>query len=437
MIKIAKKLLYKKNAFPKTILSIILFLFSYIILPLYITVCLKALSFKFLLPFYLTNIIIITYFVRKNSGEIYQFEYQIQALQEKLNILNDQNSYELKNNASLQAKIIRYNSLKKLVEELNESLSLEHVANILTLATFSLISNNKGTCVLYLVNKETQKLTLFKTKKEDKELVIKAKEGDIFDFWELRHATPLLVENIKNDFRFDSEKLKTQDLRPVLSLISSAFISDHRFLGLLRLDNPKAYFYSQDDLRFLATICDLGGVALENSELFHETQNLAMHDGLTSLYTKGYFLERLKQECRRGLRRSAVFSLLMIDIDFFKNYNDNFGHTAGDIVLKKISEQISGALKKLNPVIARFGGEEFCVIVPDADKKKAYSLADMVREKIEREKITLRRQETNITVSIGLATFPSDAVDEDDLIQKADIAMYKAKQSGRNQVCCI
>lgn len=428
--------MYKK-AFLKTFLCAALFLFSYIILPLYIIVSLKALPFKYLLAFYPANIIIITCLVRKNSGKFYRLEYQIQVLQEKLNILNDRHSSELKNNVSLEAKIIRYNSLKKLVEELNESLNFEHIANIITLAAFSLVSNNKGTCILYLVDKETQKLTLFKTKKEDRELVIKAKEGDIFDFWVARHASPLLVENIRNDFRFDPEKLKAQDLRPILSLISSPFISDHRFLGLLRLDSPKAKFYSQDDLRLLATISDLGSVALENSELFAQTQNLAMHDGLTSLYTKGYFLERLKQECVRARRRGAAFSLLMIDIDFFKNYNDNFGHTAGDIVLRKISEKLSGFFKKLNPIIGRFGGEEFCVIIPEADKKKAYSLADTMRQNLEKEKIMLRRQETNITVSIGIAAFPSDAVDEGELIQKADIAMYKAKEAGRNQVCCI
>jgi len=429
--------LYKKNAFLKTLLCAALFLFSYIILPLYITFSLKALSFKYLLAFYLVNIIVITCLVRKNSGKIYRFEYQIQVLQEKLNILNDRNSSELKNNASLEAKIIRYNSLKKLVEELNESLNFEHIANIITLAAFSLVSNNKGTCILYLVDKETQKLALFKTKKEDRELVVKAKEGDIFDFWVARHAAPLLVENIRNDFRFDPEKLKIQDLRPILSLISSPFISDHRFLGLLRLDSPKAHTFSQDDLRLLATISDLGSVALENSELFAQTQNLAMHDGLTSLYTKGYFLERLKQECIRFRRRSAAFSLLMIDIDSFKNYNDNFGHTAGDIVLRKISEKLTSFFKKLNPIIGRFGGEEFCVIIPDADKKKAFSLADMMRQELEKEKIILRRQETNITVSVGIATFPFDANVEDDLIQKADQAMYKAKKAGRNQVCCI
>jgi diguanylate cyclase (GGDEF)-like protein len=287
------------------------------------------------------------------------------------------------------------------------------------------------------VNNLTQRLYLFKTKKEDLKLVIKAKEGDIFDLWVLRHTSPLLVEDIRRDFRFDLEKLKLQDLRPIASLISSPFISENRFLGILRMDNPQLNFYSQDDLRFLVTICDLGAVALENSELFQRTQDLAIHDELTSLYTKGYFLEHLKEECKRGIRQDTVFSLLMLDIDFFKNYNDKFGHTAGDIVLKKISSNIIESLKDQSAFIGRFGGEEFSVILPSLDKKKALDVASALREKIEKEKIILRRQETNVTVSVGVAAFPSDAASEDELIRLADRAMYEAKQKGRNRVCCI
>jgi len=178
-------------------------------------------------------------------------------------------------------------------------------------------------------------------------------------------------------------------------------------------------------------------VALENSLLFQKTQDLAIHDGLTSLYTKGYFLEYLQGECRRDAHHGALFSLLMLDIDFFKNYNDKFGHTAGDIVLKRLSRSIVEFLKDLNPVVGRFGGEEFCVILHGLDKKKAYAVADSLRQRIEKEKIILRRQETNVTVSIGIAAYPVDGMNADELIMKSDRAMYESKQKGRNRVCCI
>jgi len=440
LIKIPKKPPYKnpaclrKSFALRVVLYIFLFFFLYVCLPIYLATRIERTPFKLLSGFYLINILIIIYCLNKNSKKKNTLQLQIQDLQEKINILDDQNSQELKNSISLQEKIRRYNSLKNITEEVSRSLTLETIAEHLTSIAFSTIADNKGVCILYLVDNQTQKLSLFKTKKEDKKLIVKAKEGDIFDLWVLRHATALLVEDIKMDFRFDLEKLKLQDLRPISSLISAPLIAENRFLGILRLDSPAARFYAQDDLRFLATICDLGAVALENGELFQQTQDLAIHDGLTNLYIKGYFLERLKEECKRSVRQGTVLSLLMLDIDHFKIYNDKFGHTAGDIVLKNLGSTIVDFLKGHNTIISRFGGEEFCVILSRIDKQKAHTIAEELRKRIEKMEIILRRQETNITVSIGVATFPRDAGDETELIIKADRAMYSAKEKGRNQV---
>ena len=389
---------------------------------------------KFIFLFFLANAVIVSYLFKKNSDKKSLLDYRIQELQEKLNILANNNSKELKNNEAFTAKINSYTGLRKMVEEISSDLNLDFAASYLVQSVFSVIGGDRGVCLLYMVDNQTQELSLFKAKKQDDNLVIKAKKGDIFDFWVLRHATPLLVEDITVDFRFDLEKLRLFDSRPILSLISSSLLSEQRIMGILRLDNPKPNFYSQDDLRLLAKLCDLGAVALENSELFQKTQDLAIHDDLTMLFTKSYFLERLKEEFKRASRHGSELSLLMVDIDFFKKYNDQFGHTAGDIVLKNLSKAISQELNGLSPIISRFGGEEFCICLPVTDKNKAVAAACALREKIEKHKITLRRQEANITVSIGVAVFPHDAVEENELVQKADKAMYEAKNQGRNRV---
>jgi diguanylate cyclase (GGDEF)-like protein len=124
----------------------------------------------------------------------------------------------------------------------------------------------------------------------------------------------------------------------------------------------------------------------------------------------------------------------MLDIDYFKNYNDKFGHTAGDIVLRSLSQNISSFLEEYTPVISRFGGEEFCIILPRIGKNKACTIAEQLRARIKNTKIILRRQKTQITVSIGVASCPADASEEEQLIYKADRAMYEAKQKGRNRV---
>jgi diguanylate cyclase (GGDEF)-like protein len=387
--------------------------------------------------FFSVNILIAFFLSKIYFRKRYLIEYQTQTLEERLNILKDEGLKERKNESALEAKRLRYNSLREIIEEINKNLDLDYVADSLTTIIFSTIAHNKGVCNLYLIDSSTQKLYLFKSKKEDKNLVIRAKEADIFDIWVLRHNSSLWIEDIRKDFRFDLEKLKRQDLRPISSLISAPLISEQIFLGILRLDNSQGNFYSQDDLRFLVKISELGAVAIENSILFKRTQELAIHDELTSVYTKAYFLEYLKEECSRCIRKNRIFSVLMLDIDFFKNYNDKFGHTAGDTVLKRLSQKIIESFRELNHIVSRFGGEEFCVILENVDKKEAFHLADNLRKNVEKEELILRKKKTNVTVSIGIATFPSDGIDENELIRNADKAMYQAKQMGRNKVCCL
>jgi diguanylate cyclase (GGDEF)-like protein len=291
--------------------------------------------------------------------------------------------------------------------------------------------------LFYLVDNQYQKLTLVYSIKDDSDLVVLSKEGDIFDQWVLRHSSQLIIENLKNDFRFDADSMNSQELRSVLSLISSPLISNNSLLGLLRLESKKTGFFNQDDLRFLSLVADLGAVALENSLLFQKTQDLAIHDDLTSLYTRGYFIDRLREETRRCQRLDQHLSLMMIDIDFFKQYNDKFGHIVGDMVLKKVGVLLKDALSEFNPLLCRFGGEEFLVMLSGIDKKKSLTIAEGLRQRIQNEKIILRRQDTHITVSIGVASLPLDTKDEDELVQKADKAMYAAKGKGRNQVCSV
>jgi len=425
-----------KNPFFRIITSPSFLLFlAPVVLPLILAIFLDIpFASVILLLFYVLFIAIVFYCAKGNLNRRRYLEFENQVLQEKINVLTDQAARELKNEVALHEKINRYLRLKEIIESINQDLSLESIANSLTAITFLLIANQKGTCILYLTDMSTRTLSIFKTKKEDKRLIIKAKEGDVFDHWIVRHVSPLLIEDIRKDFRFDLEKLKSQDVRPIGSFIGAPLVSDHKFLGIMRLDHPQVGFFSQDDLRLLVTICDLAAVALENGELFHRTQDLAIHDGLTSLYTKGYFLERLKEECQRSVRQKKTFSLFMLDIDHFKNYNDEYGHSIGDIVLKNLASDLQEGLKGLGPVTSRFGGEEFCVILPRTDKKRASAVAEALRLRIEKSKINLKGIETGITVSIGVANFPDDASDKLDLILKADRALYEAKERGRNRV---
>ncbi|PIQ90655.1 MAG: hypothetical protein COV71_03310 [Candidatus Omnitrophica bacterium CG11_big_fil_rev_8_21_14_0_20_41_12] len=389
------------------------------------------------LVFTLANISIFIYFLKLSSRKSALIKSEIEHSSEQINIINVDIQKSRQLAKALKLKITRYDNLKKIIEKLNVSLKTDTVIRELTAAVYSLISDNRGIALFYLVDNQYQRLNLVYSLKDDSDLVILSKEGDIFDQWVLRHSNQLIVEDLKNDFRFDPEKTLLQDRRQIFSLISSPLVSHDSLLGLLRLESKKAGFFTQDDLRFLALVADLGSAALENSLLFHKKEELAIHDDLTGLFTKHHFVSRLKDEVKRCQRLDQYLSLMMIDIDFFKQYNDKFGHTAGDIVLKKVGLLLKSSLREVNPLLCRFGGEEFLVMLSGLNKQKALVLAEDLRGRIEKKTIILRRNETHITVSIGVASLPLDTKDDDELIQKADKAMYKAKEKGRNRVCSI
>ena len=284
----------------KGIVYSVVFATVYIALPWYLANRFLSYPLIALCLFYTANFAIAGIILRINLIKSKNFNFEREALQEKINITLNQNLIEMRNIAALKEKLNRYNHLKDIIEELNQNLSLDSIADHLTSIAFSLIAHHKGTCILYLIENHPQlNLYLFKTRKENEQAVVKSKQGDIFDHWMLRHGSSLFIDDIHKDFRFDLEKLCTQDSRPVASVISAPLISEHRFIGILRLDSPLAYAFSQEDLRFLCTIADVGAVALENGQLFKKTKDLAIHDELTSFYTKNYFKERLIDECSR------------------------------------------------------------------------------------------------------------------------------------------
>ncbi len=165
---------------------------------------------------------------------------------------------------------------------------------------------------------------------------------------------------------------------------------------------------------------------LNNSTEKDYYADMAVRDGLTGLYNRRYLKELISREVVRMKRVPAAFSILMIDIDNFKNYNDTHGHPAGDGLLKKAAEIFKNSLREVD-IVCRYGGEEFVVLLPQTDKKSAQFAAERLRVQINVFLPT--------TISLGIATYPDDTQDINELTEKADAALYKAKQSGKNKWC--
>ncbi|MFC1646600.1 GGDEF domain-containing protein, partial [Candidatus Omnitrophota bacterium] len=391
-------------------------------------------SFIFILFSYgLVSLIVLFVHLRyKNKIDI--LAIRTQDLLERINLLSDSIDKEKSLTFALDKKNSRYSLLKQALDKFNQSLILEQAGKAVVRETFDLFSAS-GSVLIYLINRDDNKLDIFFTKKINPQLVIKEKHGDMFDEWVLKHNQALLVEDTTRDFRFDSELIKKAISRQVSSVIIAPLIVPNRFIGILRIESQKPNKFTSEDLRFLSTISNLVSISLENSLLYKRSEELAIKDGLTGLYLRRFLDERGKEEVQYALRKNYELSLLMIDIDNFKIYNDRFGHRSGDIVLMHIADLLKGVFHNTKYTISRFGGEEFSVILPMTEKKEALILAENLRKGIQDGVIFLRRTPVKITVSIGVAACPADGNSWLDLVKQSDAAMFKAKQKGRNKVC--
>lgn len=177
-----------------------------------------------------------------------------------------------------------------------------------------------------------------------------------------------------------------------------------------------------------------------NCELLHENvklEHMALEDSLTQLYNRRYFEMYLEKEWRQATRKKTRLSLIVIDVDYFKLFNDTYGHIAGDECLKKIAETLKSSLHRSRDVIARIGGEEFVVLLPEVDEEGALIVVRSMQEKLQKAAIVHGSSPVNdyITVSVGVAsTFPAEGVTALGLFKAADKALYKAKTKGRNQL---
>jgi diguanylate cyclase (GGDEF)-like protein len=176
-------------------------------------------------------------------------------------------------------------------------------------------------------------------------------------------------------------------------------------------------------------------MAIEYALLYERARQMAITDRLTGLYNFGYFLERLKEERMRGERYHRLLSLVIFDIDHFKIYNDANGHPAGNEVLKKIAQILKEEAREVD-IVARYGGEEMVIILPETSRKRAAELADRIRARIADTSFEGMKTQPGgkMTISAGVATFPVDATTEEDLIKKADSSLYRSKSLGRNKV---
>jgi len=330
-------------------------------------------------------------------------------------------------------------NLRKRIEKLNLTLSDYKMESILLKTIISLIET-EGMKVEEVIEKIANSLKeIFKN-----EIIVICLFGgrflrkvigeDIVDTYILEEISikgkPLLINNTGSFSLY-----KNLAKKGITSFIISPLYSRKVIAGIVGIFSRKNRKFSTKELELLRMVSAPTSLIIENAELFEKTRILSITDALTSIYNRRFFETKLEEIYLKSKTYKKKFSLCICDIDYFKFYNDTNGHPMGDIVLKKVAEIIKNGVKG-SDIVARYGGEEFVIVFPETKKEDAIKVCEKLREKIEKYKFPYEKNQPNgtLTVSFGIATFPDDASTPEDLLKKADFALYKAKEMGKNKV---
>lgn len=368
----------------------------------------------------------------------------------------ERNTMEKKANGDLYKKLRKVNRMlrvqkKRLLEERNalkkwgDDLSL---LNDLSKAVVATLDTDKIVFTAYsrmqeIVPHDVLSVVLFKQKKlwvlspvklyvneteEIKKLVLQTikKIVDVAD----EGSYKMEVKHLK---RGEAVKCGLNGLNGSNRLFLPMEIGKNR-IGALHLIRYSDEPFSEHEYNIVSMIVSTLTLALRNSEIHREVQELATIDSLTGIYNKRYFCETLAKEFKCTMRYQSPVSLVMIDLDNFKSINDQYGHQAGDTVLREIAAMIGKSLREID-VPARYGGDEIAVILPETAIEQAFFVAKRIKRLIEERPIEFKGKHINATASFGISSCPNSVIKTvDDMIAVADSALYDAKRYGRNRI---
>ena len=242
------------------------------------------------------------------------------------------------------------------------------------------------------------------------------------------HVEPDLAES--KQFTEDEALLKAG----IRSCIRLPLIVKGEVIGGLCMDSITPHRYGEQEVELLLPLSEQLAIAIEHGRLFQEINRLAMTDELTSLFNHRHFYGQLEQEFNRTLRYGHPLSLIMLDIDLFKQYNDLNGHLAGDEALRRIATLLINSTRGVD-IVARYGGDEFGIILPETDLQQAWVQAERIRFAMECDVSGEQRASggKRLTTSLGVACFGPDMRQVEDLVRAADKALYRSKAAGGNQ----
>jgi diguanylate cyclase (GGDEF)-like protein len=262
---------------------------------------------------------------------------------------------------------------------------------------------------------------------------VRLKMGEGIAGWVARHGEPLIVPDVSKDPRF-AKRIDELTRWKTRSIVCMPLKSRQRVLGVIQLINVQMEEFNEAEVFFLQALCDYAAIAIDNARAVERIQELTITDDCTGLYNARHLYKTLEAEVYRSARFGYEFTVLFIDLDYFKRVNDTHGHLAGSRLLAEVGYLIKANLRLIDFAF-RYGGDEFVILLPQTNKDSALIVARRLLE-VFRTTNFLKAEglHLNVRSSIGVATFPEDARTAHEIIRQADEMMYAVKNTTRDNI---
>jgi diguanylate cyclase (GGDEF)-like protein len=333
---------------------------------------------------------------------------------------------------SSEENVAQLTSLIRVVDAIGSVASIDHIYNLALDVVRGLFAADMA--LINIINHDTgllEPVRSFGFGEKYREHNISQPFERIESCYVLTTDRSFLSDDVTHDERCPNLRVE----KGVKSILCVPIKSGNTAYGILHLASRYNAAFNQSDTTLANAIGEQVGMAVERARLFDEINRLAITDALTGLYNRRYLANILEEEVKRSARYAHPLSFVMIDIDHFKFYNDRHGHPMGDEVLRTLARLLRESVRDVDTVF-RYGGEEFSVLAPELDKEDVSFLAERLRKVVKNFNFPYEEEqpEGNLTISLGVASFPYDAADGAELIQRSDQALYLAKRQGRDRV---
>ncbi len=349
----------------------------------------------------------------------------------------------LAENASLNRRLDALNREIEFFDGVNKTLTSTLELNDILTAIMKKAKKliKAETWSVYLLDKETGELVSEKAasgkgaKRRTKKHRVKPGQG--IAGWVAHEGLPVVIPDVSCDARFCQGTAQSAG-RKTKSLICVPIKRDGSVIGVIEVvKRTKTEHFTKEDLNLLMRLVDHAALAIERASLYQKMAELSVTDDLTKLFNTRYLNRTLEIEISRADRHLSSLSVIFMDIDHFKVINDNFGHLTGSKLLVEMGQLLIKGLRTVD-IVARYGGDEFVIVLPQTAPSAAVMIAERIRKTIEKN-IFLRKEgySLNLTASFGVASYPESATSKEDLLRIADEAMYRVKYQTRNGVYAI